>query len=226
MKWSAGMCLLIAVLVAAVCPAAGAEKDKAGESIKLSRPDLDKGNQVMKAIKSRKSERNYSDKNLSPEQLSELVWAANGVSRKSGKRTFPSAGNIQSVEMYVLTAEGVYLYDYGKHELKLVVAGDHRKYAGWQKFVPGAPVNLVYVADMGKFKRVWKKDTPEKKRLLFSAIEAGSQVQNVGLYCASAGLGSVVRDWIDREKFGKLVGLRPDQEVIIAQTVGVPKKRD
>ena len=232
MKWFAEMCFLMAVLVAVACPAdaaksgKAAESGKAADSIELSQPELDKGLSIMKAIKNRKSERSYSDKGLSHRQLSELVWAASGVSRKSGKRTFPSAANIQSVSVYVVTAEGVYLYDHAKHELKLVVAGDHRKHAGTQKFVHSAPVNLVYVADMGKFARAWGKSPPEKKRVRFSAIETGCQAQNAALYCVSEGLGSVVRDWINREDFGKLVGLRPDQEIMLSQTVGHPKKSD
>ena len=225
MKWFAGTCSLMAVLVAVVCPADGGRADKAAESVRLSQPELDKGLPVMKALKNRRSDRSFSEKKLSHAQMSELVWAANGVNREDGKRTAPAAINIQAVDIYVVTAEGVYLYDAGKHELNRVIAGDHRKFAGSQGFVREAPVNLVYVADMARFGQSAAKASDEQK-MAWVAIETGCQAQNAALYCASEGLGSIVRTSIDAGAFGGLVGLRPEQVVILSQTVGHPKTGD
>ena len=91
-----------------------------------------------------------SDKKLTLQQLSDLLWAADGVNRPDGKRTSPAAMGIYCVDIYVVLPEGVYLYDAAKHELKPVAKGDFRKFAGMQDFVFIAPLNLVYVFTLKK----------------------------------------------------------------------------
>jgi nitroreductase len=132
--------------------------------------------------------------------------------------------NIQAVDLYVVLEEGIYLWDPIKNELQPVVAGDHRKAAGGQPFVAVAAVNLVYVVDMEKYKgqagHAMKASKEDKLKWAYMA--AGLQSQNVNLYCASEGLGAVVRGSIDGPAFAKLAGFRPEQTVLSAQTVGVP----
>jgi len=190
--------------------------------IKLNSPKLDKGISIMQALKNRKSERELSDKKLSLQHLSELLWAANGVNREDGKRTAPSASNKHPVDVYVVLQEGVYLYEPVKHQLLLIVEGDFRKLAGMQNYVHTAPVNLIYVADLDKLKDL-PTPAPTDEKLKWTYIEAGHQAENVYLYCASEGLGVRTRTLINKEKLGNAIKLRSEQTVISAQTVGYPQ---
>ena len=149
-----------------------------------------------------------------------MLWAAFGVNRPdSGKRTAPSAMNWQEIDIYVATVDGLYLYDAKRHALKPVLAEDIRALTGGQPFVREAPVNLVYVAD---FSRMGKAKADDK--LFYSAADTGFISQNVYLYCASEGLATVVRGSIDRPDLAKVMRLRPDQRVVLAQSVGYPQK--
>lgn len=151
--------------------------------------------------------------------MSDLLWAAWGINRTdSGKRTAPSAMNWQEVDVYVSTADGLFLYDAKEHTLIPVLAKDLRALTGKQEFVKDAPVNLVFVADFSKM-----GDAPDENKMITAHADAGFIGQNVYLYCASAGLATVVRGLIDKPALEKAMGLRPDQKVILAQTVGYPK---
>jgi nitroreductase len=186
--------------------------------IKLNQPDLKKGVSIMEALKKRKSERNLSDKKLTLQQLSEVLWAADGVNRPDGKRTSPAARAKYAVDIYAVLPEGVYLYDVAKHELTPVVKGDFRKESGMQEFVYIAPVNLVYVLNL----KNWQDESrpmPEQKRDRWIAVELGCIAQNVHLYCASEGLGTVIRGMIDEKKFSEVIKVKPEQ-ILMAQTVG------
>ncbi|MDD5326229.1 MAG: SagB/ThcOx family dehydrogenase [Phycisphaerae bacterium] len=189
--------------------------------IKLSKPDLKKGIPVMAALKNRKTTRDISDKKLTLQQLSELLWAADGVNRPDGKRTAPAARAKYAVDIYVVLPEGVYLYDVAKHELALVTKGDFRKQAGMQDFVFIAPVNLVYVLNLKNWQEK-SQPKPDQKQDRWISIELGAIAENVHLYCASEGLGAVIRGMIDGKKFGEVIKVKPEQ-VLLAQTVGYPK---
>ena len=191
--------------------------------IKLNPPDLNRGISLMQAMKKRKSTRDISDKKLTPQQLSDLLWSADGVNRPDGKRTSPAAMGIYCVDIYVVLPEGVYLYDPAKRELKLVAKGDFRKSAGMQDFVSVAPVNLVYVFTLRNPKNApARAPVPEEKRKIWGDVEVGCIVQNVYLYCASEGLATVVRGMVDQKKFGEILKVKPEQ-IIVAQTVGYSK---
>ncbi len=190
--------------------------------IKLSKPDLTKGVPMMEALKKRKTERNLSDKKLTLQQLSEVLWAADGINRPNeGKRTSPAAMAKYAVDIYVVLPEGVYLYDVAKHELTLVVKGDFRKESGMQDFVYIAPVNLVYVLNLKNWQDM-SRPILEQKRDRWIAVELGCIAQNVHLYCASEGLGTVIRGMIDEKKFSEVIKVKPEQ-IALAQTVGCLK---
>ncbi len=204
-----------------------AETDKvsleADGVIKLNPPDLNGEISLMQALKKRKSTRDISDKKLTLQQLSDLLWSADGTNRPDGKRTSPAAMGIYCVDIYVVLPEGVYLYDAAKHELKPVAKGDFRKSAGMQDFVFIAPVNLVYVFTLRNPKdSPAPSPVPEEKRKIWGDVEVGCMVQNVYLYCASQGLASVVRGMVDQKKFGETIKVKPEQ-IIVAQTIGYPK---
>jgi SagB-type dehydrogenase family enzyme len=189
--------------------------------IQLLPPQTDGGRPLMQVLKDRKSSREFSTEKLPPQVLSNLLWAAFGISRPdSGKRTAPSAMNWQEIDVYVATAEGLYLYEAKGHTLQPVLAQDVRAAAGIQPFVKDVPVNLIYVADFTKM----GKATPEDK-VFYSAADTGFIAQNVYLYCASEGLATVVRNLIDKPALSKIMKLKPEQRVILAQSVGYPKKQ-
>jgi nitroreductase len=130
--------------------------------------------------------------------------------------------NKHLVDVYVVLQEGVYLYEPVKHQLLPIVEGDFRKMAGRQDYVYTAPVNLIYVADLGKLKDL-RVTAPTEEKLKWAYIEAGHKAENVYLYCASEGLGATTRMLIDKEKFDNVVKLRSEQIIISAQTVGYPR---
>jgi SagB-type dehydrogenase family enzyme len=187
-------------------------------SIQLPKPDTLGGKPLMQVLKARKSSRTFSDKKLPDHILSNLLWATFGINRPDGHRTAPSAMNWQEIDVFVFTAEGVYLYDARGHSLQPVLKGDFRVTTGKQDFVATAPINLVYVAD---FRRV-KSRTPEDAAQ-FSAADCGFIAENAYLYCASEGLSVVVRASVDHQEIAKLLSLSPEQKVILAQTIGFPK---
>jgi len=186
--------------------------------VPLPAPQTSGGRPLMQVLKDRHSTREFSNQKLSPQMLSNLLWAAFGVNRSDGKRTAPSAMNWQEIDIYVATQDGVYLYDAKANALNPVLAQDARSATGQQPFVKEAAVNLVYVADLGKAGRAGGED-----QILYTAADTGFIAQNVYLFCASEGLAAVVRGSVDRVALAKLIKLRPNQKIILAQTVGYPK---
>jgi SagB-type dehydrogenase family enzyme len=187
--------------------------------IKLPPPQMEGGKSLMQALNERHSTREFSDKQLTSQVLGSLLWAAAGVNRpESGKRTAPSARDWREIDIYVATAEAVYRYDNQKHLLLPVQSGDLRAVTGVQDFVATAPVTLVYIADLGRM-----QGADNDQQHLYSAADAGFIAQNVYLFCASAGLATVVRGSIDRQALGKALALNKNQRIILAQTVGYPR---
>lgn len=186
--------------------------------IKLAPPQLNSGKLLMQALKERQSSRSFSFRPIPFDVLSNLLWAADGINRpESGKRTAPSAVNRQEIDIYVASTEALYLYLPKEHALKPIVQKDLRALTGTQGYVKDAPLNLIYVADFSKTANASNED-----KLIFSAASTGCITQNVYLYCASAGLATVVRASIDKEALAKAMNLRSDQKIILAQTVGYP----
>ena len=180
----------------------------------------------MEALEDRRSSRDFSPAPLPDQMLSDLLWAAFGINRpESGKRTAPSALNWQETEIYVFMAQGAYVYDAAENGLLPVAAGDHRGATGsaLQPFVKNAPLNLVYIVDAARTGMMGRLMSTED-RDMFSNAAVGFISQNVYLYCASEGLATVVRGMVDREALRKILKLRPEQRVILAQSVGYPAK--
>jgi SagB-type dehydrogenase family enzyme len=188
--------------------------------IQLPKPQMDGGKPLMQALKERKSMRSFSTEKLPDQVLGNLLWAAFGINRPdTGHRTAPSAVNWQEIDIYVATANGLYLYNAKGHTLQPVLAEDIRAETGIQPFVKDAPVELVYVADYSRM----GKGTDDQKNL-YSAADTGFISENAYLFCASEGLATVVRGMVDQATLAKVMKLRPDQKIILAQTVGYPKK--
>jgi len=194
---------------------------QAPEAPPLPGPAMSGGRPLMDALKARASGRAYSPRKLAPATLSNLLWAAYGVSRPDGKRTAPSAHNWQVIEVYVALPEGLYRYDAPKHRLEPVAAVDAREISGTQDFVAAAPLNLVFVARMSRMKA--SAEDTATDLLVWAAVEAGAISQNVSLFCASEGLATVVRAGVQREAFSKAAKLPHDARILLAQTVGYPQ---
>jgi len=189
------------------------------KDIQLPSPQTDGGKPLMQALKDRKSAREFSSKELSLQVISDMLWAANGINRPdSGYRTAPSARNMQEIDVYVATSDGLYLFEPKKNLLIPIVAEDIRAITGKQPFVKDAPVNLIYVANLSKMKNMSTSDMD-----FYAATDTGFVSENVYLFCASRGLATVVRGLIDRKALAEAMRLRPDQKIILAQTVGYPK---
>jgi len=183
--------------------------------VKLPAPQTDGGRPLMQVLKDRKSTREFGPAKLSPQTLSNLLWAAFGINRPDGRRTAPSAMNWQEVGIYVATPEGVYIYDAKDNALNPVLAGDFRAATGTQSFVKDAAVNLVYVSDLSK-----TDNAASTEAEMYTAADVGFIAQNVYLYCASEGLVTVVRASIDTPALAKTLKLQPQQKIILAQSVG------
>ncbi|HQG29368.1 MAG TPA: SagB/ThcOx family dehydrogenase, partial [Candidatus Ozemobacteraceae bacterium] len=190
------------------------------ENIKLPAPALTPDKPLMQALKERQSRREYTDKPLTSQDLSNILWCANGVNRpESGKRTSPSAKNAQDIDIYAIMKDGVYLYDAPKHELALIASGDHKLAAGTQPYVASAPLNLIYVSDLSKFDFMKERED----QLVAASVDAGHCSQNVYLYGAAANLAVVTRMSVPKEKAAEVLKLRPQQYIVIGQTIGYPK---
>lgn len=191
------------------------------QDIILPAPHRSGGKPLMDALNERQTIRSYTDAGLTTQQLSDLLWAAWGINRPDGHRTAPSSHNRQEMDVYVTLETGLYLYDATKNILKKIHNKDIRALTGTQDFPATAPVNLVYVSDMTKRGKK-EGDTITDTDLLSSWANTGFMAQNVYLYCASEGLGCVIRAMVPRDQLAKEMNLAKSQVIILAQTVGVP----
>jgi SagB-type dehydrogenase family enzyme len=201
--------------------------------IKLPAPQTVGGKPLMQALKERKSTRGDfgPEEKLSMQMLSNLLWAADGVNRPPNHRTAPSAVDWQNVDIYVATADGLFVYDAVQNALKVITTQDVRAISGLegqasgpmkQDFAKTAPVSLVYVADMAKTKGM--KYGGEDVGTAWSAIGVGAIAQNVYLFCASENLACIVRAMMDTAKIAEVFKLRPDQKVMVTSTIAQFKK--
>jgi len=194
------------------------------QDIMLPAPVKQGGKPLMQALNERQTTRTFTSDNLTLQQLSDLLWAAWGINRpQEKKRTAPSARNMQEIDVYVSIQSGLYVYDAENNKLKQIHNRDIRSLTGTQDFVGKAPVNLIYVADMGKLGKK-EGDKIADADLWWSYANCGFIAQNVYLYCASANLGCVIRGLVPKEKLAPEMGLRSNQVILLSQTIGVPQK--
>lgn len=189
--------------------------------IRLNAPQTDRGLAVMQAFKNRHSERQWADSLVTMQDLSDLLWAADGVNRPDGKRTAPSAMGKNDVDIYVFTPEDVYLYIPDGHELQFVASGDNRAMVvgGQPGFETLPPLALVYASTPSRFGIA---DTQAADILGY--IDGGMVSENVGVCCAGLGLVNVPRYSMDREAIAKLLGLPEGTLLVLNDLVGYPAK--
>jgi nitroreductase len=209
---------IVAAHAAAQAPAPAAPAAPELAPVTLPPPQTDGGMPLMKALRLRASSRAFAPDPLPLQTLSNLLWAAWGINRpQEGKRTAPSARNWQDVDVVVVNATGAYLYDAKANVLKPMVAGDLRPLTGVQDFVEEAPVDLLLVADASR-----AQGGQDPGPLAYA--DAAFIAQNVYLFCASEGLAVVVRASFDGPALAKALKLSETQKVLLAQTIGYPRK--
>ena len=188
-----------------------------GRALQLPPPNTQGGKPLMDALHARRSVRTYSSvRPLLPHVLSDLLWAASGVNRpENDGRTAPYWRHVLVIDIYVARAEGVWVYEPKSHCLLPYQSKDVRALTGSQDFVASAPLNLIYVAHGERMSDIAAED-----RRLYASVDAAFIGQNVYLFCASEGLGTVFRGALDCEALGRALSLGAGQFVTFAQTVG------
>lgn len=164
---------------------------QAQDVISLPQPEVSKLSMSLgDALSLRRSERKYTDREISTQTLSTLLWAACGISDpKTGKITAPSAVNMQDIKIYVCTKDGVCLFNAKDNLLIKVSDKDLRDaIAGRQSFAKAAPVSLVLVST---------KDSERAPNDRYGAMDAGYVSQNIYLACTALGLKTVARATMD-----------------------------
>jgi SagB-type dehydrogenase family enzyme len=189
-----------------------------GQTLDLPSPQKTGGMPLMEALAKRSTARAFDTTDISKQQLSNLLWASFGVNRPDGKRTAPSANNKQEIDIYVLLKNGAYIYDAQNNKLILVTKEDLRSQAADQKFAD-APVQLIFIADLAK-----RGGNSEEENMRTVNIDCGYISQNTYLYCTSEGLTTGARGTVKRDALVTKLNLRPDQRILLAHSVGFPKK--
>jgi SagB-type dehydrogenase family enzyme len=204
-------------------------------TIKLLEPDKKRGLLFMETLWVRASVREFSDKELSLQDLSSLLWAANGVNRPLEKKyTAPSAMNSHDVDVYVCLKDGIYLYDAEHHALNPVLEGDYRsefmmtpsprpKDASSSPPPPRpapsiSPIQVYLISDCSRF----RVGTAELK-YEWGALDAGIVSQNISLFCAATGLKTVPRASMDKARIRTVLKLKDTQFVFLNHPVGYAK---
>ncbi|MCU0457607.1 MAG: SagB/ThcOx family dehydrogenase [Bacteroidales bacterium] len=208
-------------LIAMVTIFTGAVMGQAPQDIRLNAPDMERGLTIMKAFGRRASATSFSQEELSLQDLSDLLWASNGINRpESGKRTAPTAVNAQDVDIYVLLKTGAYLYDHKTNSLRGIAPGDNRKLVSdRQTNFAGAPVMLVLVSDISRF-----RGDDNDRKLSWAAMDAGIVSQNISLFCAGTGMVTRPRASMDFEGLKKLLNLTATQYPLLNNPVGYPNE--
>lgn len=214
-----------ALLTTACCVTPSARKAVTNTEVKydpviaLVVPDTVGGSSVNEALADRRSWREFTAAPLSLEELSGVVWAAAGINRPGTDRlTGPSALGLYPIRVYAFFAEGVYSYDARAHRLTRVLEGDRRRLAGMQDFVFGAPLNLVYIADLSVYEG---RNIPVEHVRYLCGQDAAGYAENVNVYTAGHGLRSITRGSAPEAELLAVLGLDPSRYfVALAQTVG------
>lgn len=196
---------------------AGSIDAQVPERVQLPDPQRTGGMPLMEALDKRQSMRSFSQQELSKQLLSNILWAAYGINREDGRRTAPSARNYQPFDIYLIMADGWYMYEPGENALHKLGNDDLREDAGTQDYVATAPLNLIFVSDYDRL-----PGSDDSGKYITSSTDVGFISQNVYLYCASEGLATVVRGLVDRDLLKEVLRLRPSQHVVLGQSVGYP----
>ncbi len=204
----------LAITFLLICSACAQEQISV--EIKLPAPNNNRGTSLMNALTQRASFRSWAEKEMDKQDISDLLWAANGINRpEKGLRTAPSAHNAQDIDIFLFSKERIYLYNPEQHSLITLKTGDFRSQIGRQNYVGKAPISLILVSDIRRFK---KSDTG--LCLNWAALDAGMISQNISLFCAATDMGTVPRTFFNDGQLRKLLALKNTQHIMIHHPVG------
>jgi SagB-type dehydrogenase family enzyme len=191
--------------------------------IQLPKPQINKTLYLDQAIQQRRSVRSFKDKELTLNQISQLLWATQGITDPNrGLRSAPSAGALYPLTIYLVKKDGIWQYDVNNHSIKLIVSGDLRKKlaqaALGQDAIKEAPLNIIITAD-------YKKITPKyhERGIRYTHIETGHAAQNLILEAVALGLSSVTIGAFYDEKVNSLLKLPGDQVALYIIPIGYKK---
>ena len=190
----------------------------------LPPPQCNQDFPLMKALESRRTKRKWSQTDFTDQEISNLLWAACGVTkreteRSKSRRTAPSACNTQEIKVYIALFHGLFLFDEKKHRLIEILSEDIRENLGAQKMMKSAPLGLIYVSDFSRVKKfIFGND--ENRKWFTSAADTGFIGQNVYLYAASENWSTVLLSLIDREKLHDIMKLGENEKIVFTQVVG------
>lgn len=191
----------------------------AGADIALNKPQASLGVDIMKALQMRKSTKSYITREISTQALSNILWAADGVNRENGKRTAPSAMGRYYMDLYVVSNEGVHLYDPDKHSLSPVSNENIKALIAKQKYVGEASHILVMVTDLTRYHPLVKEDF----KLPAAYATAGCIAQNVYLTAVAMDLGTSFVVSMKADVIKDKLGLNEHQIPIVIMPLGYPK---
>lgn len=188
--------------------------------IVLNSPDIDRGLTVMSALSHRASVVEFDTTSISHQDMSDLLWAANGINRpETGKRTAPSAMNAQDIDVFIFNETGVYVYNAQSHILELVVKGDNRGLFSEDEAATNPPIICLLVSDISRF------GTGDNMQMLeWAAIDAGIVAQNILLFCTSIDMTGRPRSGMNRKLIKELLGLKESQLPLLNIPVSYKKK--
>ena len=198
------------------------------EQIKLPEPRTEGGMSILKAIKERKSQKDYTpNKELSLQQISEILYCAYGYNDlKTEHRTVASGMMIFPLEIYVVLPKGIYYYQPKEHLLMPLKEGDYMEKTGKQPFVKNASMTILFYSNTEnrcktEIQAKYYTNTPQQDKDLWADIEVGFACQNIYLYCTSENIKTCVRAWCDGEYFKKELGLPEKHRFILSQSMGL-----
>lgn len=204
--------------VAAVCGGSGPDAD----TVALREPKTTGGMAVAEAIRLRRSLRDFNDTPVTPAEMSQLCWAAQGITDpRRGRRAAPSAGALYPMTVFVVDARGVFEYLPHEHALRRIVVGDERKKlqaaALDQECVGGAPMCMVIAMNVDRTAAKYGS-----RALRYCLMEAGHVAQNVMLQATDLGMGGVTVGAFDEERVAAVLKLSPDLRPVYLLPLGHP----
>lgn len=199
------------------------EGDDPMEKINLPEPDTLGRAPVEKTIQDRRSIRSFTDESLTQEEISQLMWSAQGITDEAEDlRSAPSAGATYPLEVYYIDERGVYHYDPEEHTLELIKGGDKRdelaRASLGQRTISQAPANIVIAAVFSRTQNVYGRERGER----YVHIEVGHAAQNIHLQAVSLGLGSVPIGAFSDDSVKNIVSMPADHEPLYVIPVGHP----
>ena len=223
---SAGTFLALAALLALATTSTSPSTDRRGV-VRLPSPDTDGRMPVEQALLLRRSVRAFSERPLSLSAVSQLLWAAQGLTAPDGRRTAPSAGGLYPLEIHLVATRvedlqpGLYRYSPSSHSLRLTASGhmapQFARASLDQDFIAAAAAVVLIAAVEERTARKYGSRSPR-----YVVFEAGAASENLALQAAALGLGSVVVGAFDDKQVSKVARLRENERPLFLLPVGYP----